>query len=113
MEVIAKLPEDIVNIVLEYQGFHKERNGKFIGQIKQNDSRRELLLKMPKKCISRFGHFVVTINRTIKKRSYIVSIGISLHEGIFTWMYDVAKLKKNEKGGFDIDHYIPKKYIIS
>ena len=42
------LPSDIINIILEFQGFHIWRNGKYIPRISNNDPRRIPLLKIPK-----------------------------------------------------------------
>ena len=35
--IINKLPQEIINNILEYQGYHKERNGKYMKQIQIND----------------------------------------------------------------------------
>lgn len=35
--IINKLPQEIINNILEYQGFHKERNGKYMKQIHISD----------------------------------------------------------------------------
>ena len=42
------LPTEIINIILEYQGFHVLRNGKYMRRISNEDPRRSVLMKIPK-----------------------------------------------------------------
>jgi len=46
---MIQLPVDIVNRILEYQGYYKKRNGKFMQQISPTDKRYDMLKGMPKK----------------------------------------------------------------
>jgi hypothetical protein len=45
--IIKLLPDDISNIILEYIGHHKCRNGVFIKQLKKNDKRYNNLINIP------------------------------------------------------------------
>lgn len=100
MEMFKKLPEDILNLVLEYQGFHKERNGKFIGQIKQNDSRRKILLKIPKICkVNGFSNEVEFI-KMFDERFYKFIIKMVLLDEKIIWKLSVAKMHQIVKGRF-------------
>lgn len=42
------LPSDMINVILEFQGYHICRNGKYIPRISNDDPRRGILLKIPK-----------------------------------------------------------------
>ena len=44
---IDKFPQEIVDLVLEYAGYHVWRKGRFMAQIQKNDPRRTLLQKRP------------------------------------------------------------------
>jgi hypothetical protein len=47
---MKNLPNEIVSIILSYEGsLLRERNGKFIKQIEKNDKRYNLLINIPKK----------------------------------------------------------------
>jgi len=46
-QLIENLPLDIFNLIFEYTGYHKLRNGKYMVQIKKNNPIYDNLLKMP------------------------------------------------------------------
>jgi len=46
--LFSRLPPEIINQILEFEGYHKYRKGKYIKQISRNDERYKLLKTMPK-----------------------------------------------------------------
>ena len=55
---MVKLPMDVINLIIEYTGELKLRNGKYMGQIQKNDPRyeifdRALIFKVDKWYINR------------------------------------------------------------
>ena len=46
---MKNLPNEIVSIILSYEGSMKERNGKYMKQIEKHDKRYNLLRTIPKK----------------------------------------------------------------
>ena len=46
MELYKRLPKELKNIILEYDGSIKYRKGKYINQISHNDVRYELIKKV-------------------------------------------------------------------
>jgi hypothetical protein len=45
---INHLPTELINIILEYQGFHSNRNGKYIQKLVKNDPKYKILRRLPK-----------------------------------------------------------------
>lgn len=45
LQLFNELPQDIINIILEYHGYYKNRKGKLYTQIVDNDPRRLFLLE--------------------------------------------------------------------
>ena len=48
MKLYQQLPNEIINIILSYDGKIKYRNGKYVNQIEKTDRRHILLQKIPK-----------------------------------------------------------------
>jgi len=46
---MKNLPNEIVSIILSYEGSMKERNGKYMNQLFINDEKYNILLTIPKK----------------------------------------------------------------
>lgn len=47
MEYFSLFPKEVINLILEFQGYHKNRNGKYMRQIQSNDWRYPILRKKP------------------------------------------------------------------
>ena len=60
------LPKEIINIILEFQGYHKWRYGKYIPRISPEDPRRFNLLHLPKQHMVPLQDFIMNV--VIKKR---------------------------------------------
>jgi hypothetical protein len=93
MTIFTNLPLEIVNIILSYDNIIRFRNGKYIDQIANNDSRKLLLEKIP----SKYDYFwlvehdimtsvVLHINNTkyfaIDYNNYVLSVATFQHSGI-------------------------------
>jgi len=71
------LPQDIINHILSYNDTIKYRNGKYMGQICNEDYRYEILRKIPRKTRETFysGNFdVYRVNYSNNKQTLVVYI---------------------------------------
>ena len=89
MNSLQALPRDIINIILEFQGYHVFRHGKYMIQIDKNDPRYELLLKKPLIKKNRYGYWQASIHETIYDRCYTYTITTYEHAGFIHWTFNV------------------------
>ena len=80
------LPIEIINIILEYHGYHKERNRKYIKQINIHDPKYDILRIIPDTIVLSKGwgtecYFVKQINEII----YRYMITIIIYENYVEW----------------------------
>lgn len=65
MEALSLLPKEVQNLILEFQGYHKCRNGKYMKQIHCNEDEKYEALRKKKwnksYYINHYGRFYRTI----------------------------------------------------
>ena len=92
MSIFSTLPLVLVDLILSYDTIISARNGKYINRIDNNDYRKELLEKIPKKhnfiwpdrdiVTTVTLHINFTKYYVIDYKNYILTIGILVHSGI-------------------------------
>ncbi len=86
-------PKEVVNLILEFQGYHKYRNGKYMTQICGNDENYEALRKKTwNKCYykNNYGRFYRTIfYKTIENLEYKIIIHCINYGGKLHWYMNV------------------------
>jgi len=93
------LPIDIVNIILEFQGYHTWRYGKYMQRISNEDPRRQLLLRIPKSIKMKL-HMCGT---SVSMQKFIDNKEIYYHMQSFIvtnrtiWTMDTVKYYDNDK----------------
>ena len=105
------LPNEIVNVILEYSGYHIWRNGKFICRLNINDKKYDNLKKL---------NIIEKVKDSVIKNSYKVTIKIMRNHYLYEytiqqriycnmihWYMDINK-KKYNKPYIHIDetHYV-------
>jgi hypothetical protein len=91
------LPNDILNIILEYQGYHMFRNGKFMTRIMKNDERYSMLKTRPAILPETYN---VNFKKNIGKRCFDFDISVIIENEKLYWFMFVKRYY-DEKGMFD------------
>jgi hypothetical protein len=65
MICILDLPNELVNIILEYQGYHVFRHGKYIRRICETDPRINILTNIPGLKLNKYKNYNVCFWKTI------------------------------------------------
>ena len=77
LEIMDKIPSEIINLILEYQGYHSNRNGKYICKLNLDSEKYDLLKKIP----------IVQLHNDMYKTSFtIMKTLYSYHYTIFTYI---------------------------
>jgi len=90
------LPKEIIENILEFHGFYKWRNGKYMAQFYEKDPRYHILKKIPPIVKNIRGiYYNVTIHPP--KKNYYWIINTRIYGGFVHWYMDVVeKAKKKE-----------------
>jgi hypothetical protein len=116
--ISQNLPQDIINIILEFQGFYKRRKDKLYPQILDSDPRKQSLLEkyIPIKCnyadeLMRYYGVTFYTNKIFDKemderRKY--SIYITVLDTAFIWNMEVIVYKITPYYSVDIEKTLQK-----
>lgn len=105
------LPKDIIDIILEYQGYHKWRNGKYITRLNVENKKYDQLKRLPiPKNDIRFICYV-EIKKIIDTRLYLYVFSKSIYHNkihLFTdkFIFDNPFIKKSKFQTQERNHYI-------
>jgi len=122
MEIVEQrkqicLPNEIINTILEYQGYHIWRNGKFICRLNINDKKYNNLKKL--NIIKKIKNSYIVTIKIMKNHSlyeYIIEQRIysnMIHWYMEKYRYDSidSNKKKYNKPYIDEKHYVFGKHI--
>ena len=87
------LPKEIINIILEFQGYHKWRYGKYIPRISTEDPRRIKLLQLPKQYMVSLQDSIMNVlikKRLDNKEMFIIIQRLILPNNI-VWIMRITK----------------------
>jgi hypothetical protein len=106
-------PQELIDIILEYQGYHTWRNGKFIARLDKNDPRYNTVNKIPKIHKSTPYNYDACIWTFFPQRqdgstSKCVIIHVSVLDNSRLWSMTTAYYRS----GIDCLNYQEKHYII-
>jgi hypothetical protein len=91
--IINKLPQEIINNILEYQGYHKERNGKYMKQIQINDPKYSNLKNIHKNIkISKGWGVECEFVKYITSKTYRFIITIITYPSYVEWNMQIIPI---------------------
>ena len=105
---MEKLPTEVINHILEYQGYHRWRNGKYIKRISQKDNRYDILSKRPIPRENSIG-VCVSIWKKITKYEILYHIESYTFNNIIYWTLTINKFYNNNN---TYDEYDRIQYIL-
>jgi hypothetical protein len=102
------LPTEVINHILEYQGYHTWRNGKYIKRISQKDTRYNILSQRP---IPRENSMGVCVSIWKKTKEYEILYHIESYT-FNTMIYWVLTINKFYDDNSSYDCYDRIQYIL-
>jgi len=91
-----RLPKEMIEHILEFHGFYKWRNGKYMAQLFDKDTRYNLLSKIPPIVKNKRGiYYSATIKNSKKKYYYLITTRI-YGECIHWYMDLITTTEKKE-----------------
>ena len=90
-----RLPTDIINIILEFQGYHVWRTGKYIRRITIDDSRRRVLQRIPKQYLMPDIGLCVSMRREINIKEIYILIQRIMVTNHILWIMNIVKYDFN------------------
>jgi hypothetical protein len=85
---LQHLPKELINIILEFHGYHTFRNGKYMIQLSKDDPRYKILLLKPPIERNMYGFWEANLFQTVYERNYTYSIYTFEHSGYLHWCLD-------------------------
>lgn len=82
------LPREIVDLILEYQGYHSWRNGKYICHL-QLDERYDAVKRMPTITLDKNNTFKTCFTKIKQGTLYKYNIHTSIYSGKIHWYMDI------------------------
>lgn len=107
---MSSLPIEVINIILEYQGYHIFRYGKYMKRISMNDQRRDMLTSMKKIRKNMYGVYEACIWKTIftdtsvnLQKQMCVIIDTHTFPDFVLWTVNIAKYYDHQNSYDDRD----------
>jgi hypothetical protein len=101
IEIKTSLPNEIINTILEFQGYHKYRSGKYMAQLHIHDEKYEILRKKPMNdCYynNQYGNFYkATFYKAIENKYYKILIHCIDYGEKLHWYMNVLLYSKIHK----------------
>jgi len=99
--LIETLPTEIIDIILEYYGYHRLRNGKYIRQLYLDDNKYNELKRKPVICLDERGIYNASFSKVLPDKVIFYKISTNVYNTEIIWnmciTYDDGKtLCKNE-----------------
>ena len=98
-----KLPLEIINIILEYQGYHIYRNGKYICRLNIDSKKYDLLKKKP--IIQLHNNVYKTSFNIMKTYNYHYTISTNIYSNTVHWYMDIIIILPDKNYCIEFNHH--------
>jgi len=89
-QLMNRLPREIVDLILEYQGYHSLRNGKYICHL-QLDERYDAVKRMPTITLDKKNTFNTCFTKIKQGTLYKYNIHTAIYSGKIHWYMDIYR----------------------
>ena len=85
-----KLPKEIIDIILEYYGYHRLRNGRYMRQLYLDDNKYNELKSKPIICLDYKGIYNASFSKVLSNNVIFYKISTNVYSKGIIWNMDIT-----------------------
>ena len=107
--LFAELPPELVNIILEYNGYHCLRNGKYMRQLNLDNKKYDELKRKPiirLVCKNLYKFYIASFTKIKNDILYSYTISTDIYSNKIHWYMDVIRQQGDNIENEKTYHYV-------